>query len=84
MYDLNVLFYLKKAKKTKSGEAPVYLRVTVNGQRAELSVRRCWDHQKSKSPYEIAQGKTSFCICPVVNILVDDRKIYVFRQKVKV
>jgi hypothetical protein len=56
----------------------------MNRQRAELSVRRCWDHQKSKSPYEIAQGKTSFCICPVVNILVDDRKIYVFRQKVKV
>ncbi len=53
MYDLNVLFYLKKAKKTKAGEAPVYLRVTVNGQRAELSVRRSvkpviWDSKAQR------------------------------------
>jgi site-specific recombinase XerD len=40
MYDLNVLFYLKKTKKNKAGKAPAYLRITVNGQRAELAVRR--------------------------------------------
>lgn len=32
MYDLNVLFYLKKTKKNKAGEVPIYLRITVNGQ----------------------------------------------------
>jgi hypothetical protein len=53
MYDLNVLFYLKKTKKTKSGEAPVYLRITVNGQRAEMSVRKSvkpalWDSKAQR------------------------------------
>lgn len=40
MYDLNVLFYLKKTKKNKAGEAPIYLRITVNGQRTEMSIKR--------------------------------------------
>jgi site-specific recombinase XerD len=40
MYDLNVLFYLKKSKKDKAGEAPIYLRITVNGARAEMAIKR--------------------------------------------
>ncbi len=53
--------------------------------------RKVWNHLKSKSHHEIAPDKTSFCICPGVpvilreylpdNILVADRKIYVFEQK---
>jgi hypothetical protein len=35
MYDLNVLFYLKKTKLTKAGEAPVYMRILSGG--SELS-----------------------------------------------
>lgn len=34
-----VLFYLKRAKK-KHGECPIYVRITVNGQRVELSTKR--------------------------------------------
>lgn len=50
MYDLNVLFYLKKTKKNKAGETPIYLRITVNGQRTEMSVKRnvnsnIWDEK---------------------------------------
>jgi hypothetical protein len=53
MYDLNVLFYLKKTKKNKAGEAPVYLRITLNGQRAEMSVSRSvksiiWDSKAQR------------------------------------
>ena len=40
MYDLNVLFYVKKTKKNRAGEVPIYLRITVNGQRAEMSTRK--------------------------------------------
>ena len=43
MNELNVLFYLKKAKANKAGEAPIYLRITLDGQRAEWSIRRSID-----------------------------------------
>jgi site-specific recombinase XerD len=33
-------FYVKEAKKDKKGEAPVYLRITLNGERAEISTDR--------------------------------------------
>jgi len=36
-YDLNVLFVLRKTQLNKKGFAPIYLRITVNGQRSELS-----------------------------------------------
>lgn len=39
-YDLNVLFVLRKAQSDKKGFAPIYLRITVNGERSELSVNR--------------------------------------------
>lgn len=29
-------FYVKKARKNKAGKAPIYLRITVNGERAEI------------------------------------------------
>jgi site-specific recombinase XerD len=33
-------FYLKESKKDSDGEAPIYLRITVNGERAEISTAR--------------------------------------------
>jgi hypothetical protein len=30
-------FYVKDARKDKTGEAPIYLRITINGERAEIS-----------------------------------------------
>ena len=35
-----VLSYLRKNKLDKLGKAPIYLRITVNGIRAELSTKR--------------------------------------------
>ncbi len=40
MHDLNVLFCLKKSKKNKAGKVPIYLRITLDGQRAEMAIRR--------------------------------------------
>ncbi|MCT1531979.1 site-specific integrase [Sphingobacterium daejeonense] len=47
-----VIFYLKKQKTTAQGKAPIYARVTVNGKRTEISVKRSialsgWDVKKS-------------------------------------
>lgn len=37
---LSLLFYIKKSKADNSGNANIYLRITVDGKRAELSIRR--------------------------------------------
>lgn len=39
-YDLSILFFLKKGQIDKKGEIPIYLRITVNGERAEISTNR--------------------------------------------
>lgn len=46
-----VIFYLKKQKTTAQGMAPIYARITVNGRRTEISVKRSvalsgWDVKK--------------------------------------
>ncbi len=37
---LSILFYAKKAKANTDGLIPIYLRVTINGQRFEVSTKR--------------------------------------------
>jgi len=37
---LGILFYLKNAKALANGEVPIYLRITVDGKRAEHSIQR--------------------------------------------
>lgn len=39
---ISLLFYLKKPKAYISGTAPIYLRITTNGRRAEVSTGREW------------------------------------------
>lgn len=39
-YNLNVLFVLRKAKLDNKGLAPIYLRISVNSKRAELTTSR--------------------------------------------
>ena len=40
------IFYIKRSKADKNGKANIYLRITVNGKRAELSISRKVDVQK--------------------------------------
>ncbi|WP_340114279.1 site-specific integrase [Maribellus mangrovi] len=37
-FDLSILFFIKRGKVDKSSRAPIYCRITVNGERAELSI----------------------------------------------
>ena len=39
-HHISVLFYARKSKKTSKGLAPIYIRITVNGQRLEHSIQR--------------------------------------------
>jgi len=46
-------FYVKESKKDKNGIAPIYLRITVNGKRAEISTNRrikpdMWDKSQER------------------------------------
>jgi site-specific recombinase XerD len=55
---LGVLFYIKKAKENKDGNAPIYLRITVNGQRAEMALKRFVDPDKWNIFSGNVKGKT--------------------------
>ncbi|MCC8018667.1 MAG: hypothetical protein LIO85_02690 [Rikenellaceae bacterium] len=46
-----VLFFLRKSRIMENGEVPIALRITVNGQRAEVNIKRSidpvkWDQNK--------------------------------------
>jgi site-specific recombinase XerD len=49
----SILFFIKRAKLLKTGEAPIYLRITVDGKCSELSLNRSvkpnmWDTPRNK------------------------------------
>lgn len=39
-YYFLILFFIRRTRLLKNGEAPIGLRITVNGQRAELQIKR--------------------------------------------
>ena len=41
-----ILFYVKKTKVLTNGLYPVYLRITVNGERTEIATKRSIPHSK--------------------------------------
>jgi len=62
-YDLSILFYLKKSKEDKKGFVPIYLRITVNGLRTELSANRKiellkWDGNSQRAKGRSDEAKT--------------------------
>lgn len=52
---ISLLFYLKKPKAYVSGIIPIYLRITINGHRAEVSTSREWFPEK----WNTAAGRAS-------------------------
>lgn len=51
--NLYVLIFVKSSKVKKNGRAPLYLRITINGARAEMSLNECveaskWDDKKCR------------------------------------
>ena len=58
----NIHFWLNIAKK-KDDFAPIYARVTVNGKRVEISLKRqtsvtCWDTKSKKTSSRTPEGKS--------------------------
>jgi len=55
-YNLTSHFYLKKDKINAKGESPVYLRITLNGQRTEISTHRSILEENWNKDVERAKG----------------------------
>ncbi len=54
---LSILFFIKRTKLLKNGEAPICLRITVNGKRAEVQIKRSVEVNKWNSQKECATGR---------------------------
>ena len=54
--NFSMLFYMKKQKNYKTGSAPIYLRITVDGQRAEITTGRECDPARWNSKAGRANG----------------------------
>ena len=51
---MKILFFIRKSRLKKNGEAPIFLRVTINGQLDEVRIQRSvplklWDNVKERS-----------------------------------
>ncbi len=56
---LDVLFFIKKTKLLKNGEAPICMRITVNAQRTEIMIMRSILPGKWNQTKECAVGNES-------------------------
>ena len=56
----SLLFFIKKSKLNKKQEAPIYLRITVNGERAETSIKRSIDPARWNSSKGLARSFTQY------------------------
>ena len=54
----NVLFFIKKTKLLKNGEASVCMRITVNGARVETNIRKSIEPVSWNQAKEYARGKS--------------------------
>ena len=54
----NVLFFIKKTKLLKNGEASVCIRITVNGARVETNIRKSIEPVSWNQAKECARGKS--------------------------
>ena len=57
-----LLFYIRRDKTNKKGEAPVFMRLTINGERADASIKRfiephAWNSAKVKANEKSRGGK---------------------------
>ena len=69
-FDLSILFFIKKGKIGKDGKAPLYCRITVNGERAELSINEKVEPDKWDRASQRVKGRSE--IVRVINDSIDN------------
>jgi site-specific recombinase XerD len=77
-----VLYYINRGKKLKTGEAPIYSRITVNKHRAEFAIGRyidpdCWNQDDCKATGGSKEAKeiNSYLGLIRANLLVKKREL---------
>jgi site-specific recombinase XerD len=77
-----VLFFVKRTKKLKNGDLPVYARITVNGERTEFGIQMTvqelnWDMTKGRANSKSKQGKelNNYLNTVTTNLLVKKREL---------
>lgn len=79
--NLNFLFYLKKPKGYISGPVPIYLRLTVKGQRTEMSIGRECQPERWNSDAGLARGTTEEVKALNAYISILQGKIYQYHNQ---
>lgn len=51
-----VIFYLKKYKITNQGKTPIYARITVNGKRSDIAIKRTIEENSWNAKRGMAKG----------------------------
>ncbi len=79
---ISILFYSKSAKKTTENLVPIYLRVTVNGRRFEVSIQRYVDLTKWSSKAGKMKGNTEEARS--INVYLDTlkSKVYFYQKEI--
>ncbi|CAA7197552.1 Arm DNA-binding domain-containing protein [Chryseobacterium potabilaquae] len=54
----NLLFYVKKAKMSAQGEAPIYMRITIDGKISKISTKRTVQPSKWNSQAQSVKGSS--------------------------
>ena len=54
----SILFFIRRTRLLKNGEAPIGLRITVNGQRAELQIKRSVPLTNGMLPRDVLSERT--------------------------
>jgi len=80
-HTLSLLFYIKKSKADELGKANIYLRITLDGQRAECSVRRKVKFNQWNSKAQLAIGNS--IVSQEINreLGIIKNKIYLIQQQ---
>jgi Arm DNA-binding domain len=61
---IHTLFFVRKSYETAKGKVPIYLRITINGSRFEVSINRQIDYCNWHAKVGRAQGFTEECTGP--------------------
>ncbi len=77
---LGILFYQKKRSGYAKGNVPIYLRITVNGQRVEIGTKQSYDPERWNSHAQRAKGTNEASRC--LNTYLDtlERQVHEARR----
>lgn len=78
---LSILFYIKGNKKDKQGKVPIYMRITYNGKRAEISTMRKVDLSRWNSKGNMVKGYSSEAKIINRNLDIMRNRVHEIHQK---